>query len=109
MFMFFDVFYNIFWLFTTSDLFVKDAESADDVSKTENTEKTSEVTIATEDYNVAGIVGKSRKYWIFKIPKNMINGKKYPREKMGSPTIPLLQQFSHKNRDLFKLHSQWYT
>ena len=60
--MFFDVFYNIFWLFTTSDLFVKDAESDEDVTKTENYEKTSVVTIATEDYNVAGIVGKRRKY-----------------------------------------------
>ena len=60
--MFFDAFYNIFWLFASSDLFVKDAESDDDVSKTENTEKTSEATIVFEDYNVAGIVGKSRKY-----------------------------------------------
>ena len=60
--MFCDVFYNIFWLFTTSDLFVKDAESDDEDSKTDDTEKTSVATILTENYNVAGIVGKSRKY-----------------------------------------------
>jgi hypothetical protein len=60
--MFCDVFYNIFWLFTTSDLFVKDAESDEDVSETENYEKASVATIESEDYNVAGIVGKRRKY-----------------------------------------------
>ena len=71
--MFLDVFYNIFWLFTTSDLFVKDAEPDDEDSKTDDKEKTSVATIVAEDCNVAGILGNRRKYLILEMLTNIIN------------------------------------
>ena len=60
--MFLDAVYNIFWLFTTSDSFVKDAESEEDVSKDDNTEDLGEKKTKIEDYNVAGILGMRRKH-----------------------------------------------
>ena len=59
--MFLDAVYNIFWLFTTSDSFVKDAESVEDVSKEENIEDLGDKKTPIEDYNVAGILGMKRK------------------------------------------------
>lgn len=55
-----DAFFSTFWLYTTSKLFVKNAESDDDIAVTDNTEKATDVKDKFEDVNIAGILGRSR-------------------------------------------------
>ena len=59
-----DVIFTFFWLFTTSDSFVKDAE-VEGVVETipEKIERTNEGKDKFEDVNIAGILGRSRKHF----------------------------------------------
>ena len=59
-----DVIFTFFWLFTTSDSFVKDAE-VEGVVETipEKIERTDEGKDKFEDVNIAGILGRSRKHF----------------------------------------------
>ena len=59
-----DVIFTFFWLFTTSDSFVKDAE-IEGVIETfpEKIERTDEGKDKFEDVNIAGILGRSRKHF----------------------------------------------
>ena len=59
-----DVIFTFFWLFTTSDSFVKDAE-IEGVVETfpEKIERTDEGKDKFEDVNIAGILGRSRKHF----------------------------------------------
>jgi len=58
-----DAIFCIFWLYTTSDSFVKDAELEYVVETIpEKTEETKEGKDKFEDINIAGILGRSRKH-----------------------------------------------
>ena len=59
-----DVIFTFFWLFTTSDSFVKDAEIEGVVEKFPvKIERTDEGKDKFKDVNIAGILGRSRTHF----------------------------------------------